>query len=110
MKLLWFHLMPYQELPDDFAETNDSVWVTIDGKLFDPKVGHRLFNEYLDELEFAAEVGFDGICVNEHHANGYGMMASPNLIASTLARRTKDRGHLHPWKLPCPLQPAAACR
>ena len=41
-------------------------------------------------LEYAAEVGFDGICCNEHHANGYGLMPSPNLIASTLARRTQD--------------------
>ena len=25
MKLLWFHLMPYTELPDDFAEQHHSV-------------------------------------------------------------------------------------
>jgi alkanesulfonate monooxygenase SsuD/methylene tetrahydromethanopterin reductase-like flavin-dependent oxidoreductase (luciferase family) len=28
--------------------------------------------------------------VNEHHSNGYGLMPSPNLIASSLARRTTD--------------------
>src|SRR5690606_37525876 len=38
----------------------------------------------------AASVGFDGICVNEHHQNAYGMMPSPNIMAATLARRTKD--------------------
>ena len=27
---------------------------------------------------------------NEHHSNGYGLMPSPNLIASALARRTTD--------------------
>ena len=43
----------------------------------------------MDELEFAAECGFDAICVNEHHGNAYGMMPSPNLIASALARRTQ---------------------
>ena len=26
MKLLWFHLMPYTELPDDFREKHPSVW------------------------------------------------------------------------------------
>ena len=57
-------------------------------KLFDPAVGHRAYNEYLDELEYAASVGFDGICVNEHHQNAYGMMPSPNLMAAALARRT----------------------
>ena len=33
-------------------------------------------------------MGFDGICVNEHHQNGYGLMPSPNLMAAALARRT----------------------
>ena len=27
MKLMWFHLMPYTELPDDFREKHPSVWV-----------------------------------------------------------------------------------
>ena len=56
--------------------------------MFDPRVGQRAYNDYLDQLEYAGEVGFDGICVNEHHANAYGMMPSPNLMAATLARRT----------------------
>src|ERR671937_760414 len=54
MKLMWFHLMPYTELPDDFRDKHPAV------------------------------------CVNEHHSNGYGLMPSPNLIASALARRTTD--------------------
>jgi alkanesulfonate monooxygenase SsuD/methylene tetrahydromethanopterin reductase-like flavin-dependent oxidoreductase (luciferase family) len=90
MKLLWFHLMPYTRLPDDFTAQHDSVWVDIDSRLFDPAFAHALYNEFMDELEFAAEVGFDGICVNEHHQNGYGLMPSPNLIAASLARRTRD--------------------
>ena len=48
----------------------------------------RVYHEYLDQLEFAGQLGFDGICVNEHHANAYGLMPSPNLMAATLARRT----------------------
>ena len=90
MKLLWFHLMPYTDLPDDFKQKHNSVWVDIDSRLFDPRRGHLLYNEFMDELEHAAEVGFHGICVNEHHANAYGLMPSPNLIAASLARRTRD--------------------
>jgi alkanesulfonate monooxygenase SsuD/methylene tetrahydromethanopterin reductase-like flavin-dependent oxidoreductase (luciferase family) len=30
------------------------------------------------------------VCCNEHHSNGYGLMPSPNLIASALSRRTRD--------------------
>jgi alkanesulfonate monooxygenase SsuD/methylene tetrahydromethanopterin reductase-like flavin-dependent oxidoreductase (luciferase family) len=82
--------MPYPDFPPDFKKKHPSVWVDIDPKLFDPVRAHELYNEYLDELEFAAECGFDAICVNEHHANGYGLMPSPNLMAATLARRTSD--------------------
>ncbi len=90
MKLMWFHLMPYTELPDDFRDKHPSVWVDIDSSLFDPRRAHHMYNDFMDELEFAAECGFDAVCVNEHHSNGYGLMPSPNLIASALARRTSD--------------------
>ena len=90
MKLLWFHLMPYTDLPDDFKQKHASVWVDIDSRLFDPRKAHVLYNEFMDELEHAAEIGFHGICVNEHHSNAYGLMPSPNLIAASLARRTRD--------------------
>ena len=90
MKLMWFHLMPYTELPDDFRDKYPSVWVDIHSSLFDPRRAHHMYNDFMDELEYAAQCGFDAICVNEHHSNGYGLMPSPNLIASSLARRTTD--------------------
>lgn len=89
MKLLWFHLMPYTDLPDDFKERHPSVWVDIDPALFDPAKGHRMYHEFMDELEHAAEAGFDGVCVNEHHQNAYGLMPSPNVIAGALTQRTR---------------------
>jgi alkanesulfonate monooxygenase SsuD/methylene tetrahydromethanopterin reductase-like flavin-dependent oxidoreductase (luciferase family) len=90
LKLLWFHLMPYTDLPEDFTRKHSSVWVDVDSRLFDPVKAHAMYNEFMDELEAAAELGFDGVCVNEHHSNGYGLMPSPNLIAASLARRTRD--------------------
>jgi alkanesulfonate monooxygenase SsuD/methylene tetrahydromethanopterin reductase-like flavin-dependent oxidoreductase (luciferase family) len=90
MKFMWFHLMPYTELPEDFRDKHPSVWVDIHSSLFDPRRAHHMYNDFMDELEFAAQCGFDAICVNEHHSNGYGLMPSPNLIASSLARRTTD--------------------
>ncbi|MGD9934646.1 MAG: LLM class flavin-dependent oxidoreductase [Dehalococcoidia bacterium] len=90
MKFGWFHLMPYRELPQDFAEKHHSVWVDVPSSLFDPERAHEMYHDYLDELEFAASVGFDGICVNEHHQNAYGLMPSPNIMAAALSRRTKD--------------------
>ncbi len=90
MKFHWFNLMPYPYLPDDFRQKHRSVWVDVDSRLYDPIKGHRIYHDYLDLLEFAAELGFDGIGVNEHHANAYGLMPSPALMAATLARRTRN--------------------
>ena len=90
MKFHWFNLMPYPDLPLDFREKHCSVWVDVDSRLYAPVLGHKIHNDYLDLLEFTSELGFDGIGVNEHHANAYGLMPSPALMAATLARRTRD--------------------
>ena len=58
--------------------------------MYDPELGHPLYNRYLDELELADQLGFDGVCVNEHHQTAYGGMPSPNIMAACLARRTKQ--------------------
>jgi len=42
MKLMWFHLMPYSELPDDFKDKRPSVWIDTDPALFDPRRGHHM--------------------------------------------------------------------
>src|SRR5436309_583288 len=90
MKICFFHLMPYRFLPDDFENRYRSVWVDVPPSLYDPVRGHAVYHEYLDELEHADSLGFDGICVNEHHQNAYGLMPSPNLMAATLARNTRN--------------------
>jgi alkanesulfonate monooxygenase SsuD/methylene tetrahydromethanopterin reductase-like flavin-dependent oxidoreductase (luciferase family) len=88
MKFHWFHLMPWPDLPDDFAQKHRSVWVDPDYSLYNAERGNHVYHEYLDELEYAEQCGYDGICVNEHHSNAYGMMPSPNIMAATLTRRT----------------------
>lgn len=88
LQFYYFHLMPYPELPPDFGETAEAAWVTPSNALFDPETGHRLYQRYLDELVEAERLGWDGICVNEHHQNVYGTMPSPNLIAAMLTQRT----------------------
>ena len=90
MKLHWFHLAPWQNLPKDFNETYRSVWVDVPSHLFNPVQANHHYNDFLDELELADQVGFDGICVNEHHQNAYGLMPSPNLMAAALTRRTQN--------------------
>lgn len=85
MRFFFFHLMPYTELDPAYE---GPAWVTCPNRLYDPHTGHRLYNRYLDELVLAERLGFDGVCINEHHQNAYGNMPSPNLIGSILARQT----------------------
>ena len=82
-----FHLMPYPFIPP--GEEIESTWVTLPNSHYDPKIGHRLYNEYLEQLIAAEKLGYDGICVNEHHQNAYGTMPSPNIMAAYLAAKTE---------------------
>lgn len=89
MKVFFFHLMPYGPLDQSYTERHDSAWVTLPNSYFDPKIGQQLYRRYIGELELADQLGFDGICVNEHHQTAYGLMPAPNLIAAVLARTTQ---------------------
>lgn len=89
MKFYMMHLMPYADLDLDYDKTHNSAWITLPNSYYDPKKGAKLYNRYLDELEYADQLGFDGVCVNEHHQNAYGLMPQPGVMAGALARRTK---------------------
>ena len=90
MKFSFFHLMPYPYLPDDFDANYETSALTFPNKHFDPRLGTQLYHRYLDELEYADHVGFDGVAVNEHHQSAYGLMPSPNIMAAALTRRTQQ--------------------
>ena len=89
MRFYSFTLMPYADLDLTYTEKYSSAWVTLPNSYYDPVKGHQLYNRYIDDLVYADELGFDGVCVNEHHQNAYGMMPTPGVIAGALARQTK---------------------
>jgi len=86
MDFYFFHLMPWPHLPADY---DGPAWVKCPNSFYEGEKGQVLYNRYLDELLYAEQLGFDGLVVNEHHANAYGNMPSPNLIGSILARQSK---------------------
>jgi len=90
MQFYFFHLMPYPYMPEDYLDRYETSWATIPNELYDPEIGHQLYNDYLDVFEAADRLGYDGICVNEHHQTCYGLMPSPNIMAGALARRTNN--------------------
>jgi alkanesulfonate monooxygenase SsuD/methylene tetrahydromethanopterin reductase-like flavin-dependent oxidoreductase (luciferase family) len=89
MKFTLFHLMPYADLDLEAAAQYQTSWLQTPNTFYDTEKGAALYDRYLTELERGEELGFDGIAVNEHHSTAYGMMPSPIVTASALARRTK---------------------
>jgi len=78
-----FHLMPWPHADDDVA------WPFSTDR-FEPESGSQLYEDYLSQLAYCEELGYDAIAVNEHHYTAYGLMPSPNLMASQLINRTDD--------------------
>jgi alkanesulfonate monooxygenase SsuD/methylene tetrahydromethanopterin reductase-like flavin-dependent oxidoreductase (luciferase family) len=89
MKFTLFHLMPYADLDLSFTDEVKTAWTVLPNRYYDPVKGAKLYNRYLDELEYGEALGYDAVGVNEHHQTAYGMMPSPIVTASALARRTK---------------------
>ena len=75
MKVYGFDLLPWPHLdaPSYYPDSN---------ALFDPARGRAVYAEHIDQMAMFEELGFDAICMNEHHAKPYGLMPSPNLIAA----------------------------
>ena len=49
----------------------------------------RIYDEALEQVEFAEELGFDSVWVAEHHSSRYGIFPSLTPILSYMAARTK---------------------
>ena len=58
MQIYLFHLMPYADLDLTYTEKHRAAWVVLPNAYFDPEKGHRLYNRWLDELEYGeAQIG-----------------------------------------------------
>ena len=88
MILMYFTERPYRDVPEDEVIKNRGFF-GVPNRFFDREVGARLYNEYLDEMVYAEDVGFDAIMLNEHHGTPFCMGAVMNVEASILARITK---------------------
>jgi alkanesulfonate monooxygenase SsuD/methylene tetrahydromethanopterin reductase-like flavin-dependent oxidoreductase (luciferase family) len=89
MKFFNFHLMPYGHADLQEIGRHGSAWVTYPNSHYDPEKGAELYDDYLDQMEFADQLGFDGVCLNEHHQTAYGLMPIPGVIAGALSRSVK---------------------
>jgi alkanesulfonate monooxygenase SsuD/methylene tetrahydromethanopterin reductase-like flavin-dependent oxidoreductase (luciferase family) len=88
MNLMYFTERPYRDIAEDEVIKNRAFF-GVPNKFFDREAGSRLYNEYLDEMVHAENMGFDSIMLNEHHGTPFCMGAVMNVEASILARITK---------------------
>jgi alkanesulfonate monooxygenase SsuD/methylene tetrahydromethanopterin reductase-like flavin-dependent oxidoreductase (luciferase family) len=59
-------------------------------RLYDHKLASELYDGNLALLKRADELGYDGVCLAEHHFAFNGTAPSPNLIAAALATQTSN--------------------
>ena len=91
MHIGYFTERPYQD-PESgyFGATGKQIMdLTVSNEIYNPQLGARLYNRYLDEKIYAEEMGFDGLMLNEHHGTAFCMGGAMNVEASILARITK---------------------
>ncbi len=56
---------------------------------FGDKPQAKAFEEFLDEVSYAEELGFDSVWLPEHHFSTYGMLGDTLTLAAAIAQRTK---------------------
>jgi alkanesulfonate monooxygenase SsuD/methylene tetrahydromethanopterin reductase-like flavin-dependent oxidoreductase (luciferase family) len=88
MDVYYFTEMPYAEFPESEAEKFPSMRLTFPNTYFDPPTASQLFRRYFDEYQYAEEVGFDGVMINEHHNTPSCMDVEVNITGGILARLT----------------------
>jgi len=83
-----FTEQPWQDNTTGLMGTQ-SLDLSISNGVYDPQVGAKLYNRYLDEKVYAEQMGFDALMLNEHHSTPFCMQGVTNVGASILARETQ---------------------
>ncbi|SEN93136.1 Flavin-dependent oxidoreductase, luciferase family (includes alkanesulfonate monooxygenase SsuD and methylene tetrahydromethanopterin reductase) [Rhodospirillales bacterium URHD0017] len=89
MKVFVFDLLAYGENLDHLKNGGTELPYPLSKQHFRPEVAVRTYAEHLEAWEELDRLRYDGVGFNEHHCSPYGLMNSPNLMASAAAQRTK---------------------
>ncbi len=88
MRVFVFDLLAYGEQLEHLKVGSELPY-PLPRQHFKSEVAVRTYAEHLDAWEEIDRLGYDGVGFNEHHCSPYGLMNSPNLMASAAAQRTK---------------------
>ena len=89
MKAYFFTEMPYPYVPEEVERELGSSRVIVPNSYCEPLEMADLYNRYLDEYEYADELGLD-LMLNEHHQTLTCLDAAISISAAALARRTRQ--------------------
>lgn len=87
MRSWYFSEMAYHPAWDE-GLARGSLRVVLPNRHFDPAVGHKLLNRYLDEFGLCDELGLD-IMINEHHSTATCLTVSAPMALAIIARETR---------------------
>jgi alkanesulfonate monooxygenase SsuD/methylene tetrahydromethanopterin reductase-like flavin-dependent oxidoreductase (luciferase family) len=85
----YFTERPYQDPDASWYNQNITTDLELSNAEYNPQLGSKLYNRYLDEKVYAEEMGFDGVMLNEHHSTPFCMGGVVNVEAAILARITQ---------------------
>jgi alkanesulfonate monooxygenase SsuD/methylene tetrahydromethanopterin reductase-like flavin-dependent oxidoreductase (luciferase family) len=88
MKVFVFDLLAYGENLDHLKAGSELPY-PLSKQHFKADIAIRTYAEHLAAWEELDRLGYDGVGFNEHHCSPYGLMNSPNLMASAAAQRTR---------------------
>jgi alkanesulfonate monooxygenase SsuD/methylene tetrahydromethanopterin reductase-like flavin-dependent oxidoreductase (luciferase family) len=88
MILMYFTERPYYEAPIDEIYRNGGFF-GLPNRYFEREKGADLYNIYFDEAQYAEDMGYDAIMLNEHHGTPLCMGGVMDVEAAILARITK---------------------
>ena len=56
---------------------------------YESEVAAKTYENHVEQFQLMEEVGFDGVCLNEHHGSPYSLDNSPNVFLAYVAAKTK---------------------
>jgi alkanesulfonate monooxygenase SsuD/methylene tetrahydromethanopterin reductase-like flavin-dependent oxidoreductase (luciferase family) len=88
MQFVYMSERSYTGLTEDQVYEHGSYF-TFPNSAFEAQRASEDYNSYFDQAVLAEEMGFDGVGLNEHHANPFCMGSVLNVEAAVLARITE---------------------
>ncbi len=83
-----FTEQPWQDDSSGLMGTQ-STDLSISNEYYNPQVGSKLYNRYLDEKVYAEEMGYDSVWFSEHHFRPvWSHNSAPDLTLAAVSQRT----------------------